>query len=162
MNDKPQFIYVSYITTTPQKLWNALLDPAFTKQYWYHHNVSDWKVGSEWRHQRCDDAGTIDIVGKVLEVDEPRRLVVSWASPTAANDPAAYSQVAYDIEPLEGLVKLTVTHTGLQPDSAMLKGISFGWPVVLSSLKSLLETGQAIPLWWLEKGNQNEKCKTAE
>ncbi|MFT3735163.1 MAG: SRPBCC family protein [Rhodocyclaceae bacterium] len=160
-HDKPQFVYVTYIETTPQKLWNALIDPAVTKQYWYHHNVSDWKVGSEWRHQRCDDASTIDIVGKVLEVDEPRRLVVSWASPTGAHDPEQYSQVAYDIEPLEGVVKFTVSHTGLQPESAMLKGISFGWPVVLSGLKSLLENGKAIPLWWLEKKGQTEKCETA-
>ena len=66
--DKPQFVYVSYIQSTPEKVWNALKDPEMTKQYWFnHHNVSDWKVGSSWRHQILDDPSVVHIVGKVVE-----------------------------------------------------------------------------------------------
>jgi hypothetical protein len=72
--DKPQFVYVTYMATAPEQLWNALMDGEMTKQYWgRHQNVSDWKVGSTWTHQDYDDAGIVDIVGKVVESTPPRR-----------------------------------------------------------------------------------------
>jgi uncharacterized protein YndB with AHSA1/START domain len=83
----------------------------------------------------------------VLESDPPRRLVVSWADPDHAHDPAHVSRVTYALEPFEGSVKLTVTHDDLQPDSGMQRGVSFGWPLVLSNLKSILETGTTLPHW---------------
>lgn len=75
-----QFVSVVYISTSPEKLWNALTDPKMTVQYWQHENVSDWQPGSRWEHRRCDN-GTVDLVGKVLESSPPRRLVLTWALP---------------------------------------------------------------------------------
>ena len=144
---KPQFVYVTYIATTPEKLWNALMDGEMTKDYWVRHrNVSDWKVGSTWEHQDYDDAGIVDIVGKVVENTPPRRLVLTWAFPADAANEAKHSRVAFEIEPFFDAVRLTVTHDELEPDSDMLRGITQGWPGVLSSLKTLLETGRPMPM----------------
>ncbi len=143
--NKPSFVYVTYIATTPEKLWNALIDADVTRKYWgEHRNVSDWKVGSPWRHEDYSDSSNVDIVGTVLESDPPRRLVVSWVDPDEADQPEKYSRVTYELTPTESTVKLTVTHADLEPDSSMLRGVSFGWPIVLSSLKTLLET--SVPL----------------
>ena len=146
---KPSFVYVTYIVTTPEKLFNALIDPEITRRYWGNHrNKSDWRVGSAWRHEDYDDSNDVDVAGTVLENDPPRRLVVTWANPDEVGDPAKCSRVAFDIVPLEKSVRLTVTHDELEPDSEMLRGISFGWPAVLSSLKTLVETGDVRPRIW--------------
>jgi len=143
---KPKFVYVTYIDTTPDKVWTAITDGEVTKEYWGRHtNASDWKVGSAWKHQDYDDPSKVDIVGKVVEVQPPHRLVVTWSSPEGAGDPARVSRVTYDIAPYQRMVRLTVTHEDLEPESDMLRGITFGWPVVLSSLKSYLETGKCLP-----------------
>ena len=150
---KPDFVYVTYIATTPQKVWQALVDTDVTRQYWVgpngecsRVNVSDWKPGSGWKHQRSDDSQTVDIVGKVVESDPPRRLVMTWARPSEAEDDSKHSRVAFDIEPHgAGLVRLTVSHDDLERDPKMLAGISGGWPMVLSNLKTLLETGHVLP-----------------
>lgn len=145
--DKPKFVYVTYISTTPEKLWNALMDGEMTKQYWgRHRNVSDWKVGSTWKHEDYDDAGIVDIVGKVVESVPPRRLVLTWAFPADAAKEAKHSRVTFEIEPFLDAVRLTVTHDEIEPDSEMFRGITQGWPAVLSSLKTLLETGQPMPM----------------
>jgi uncharacterized protein YndB with AHSA1/START domain len=92
------------------------------------------------------DARTIDIVGKVVESTPPRRLVLTWARPNDAEDESKHSRVTFDIEPYgDSLVRLTVTHDDLERDPQMLKGVSGGWPVVLSNLKTFLETGRALP-----------------
>ena len=145
--DKPQFVYVTYISTTPEKLWNALIDPEWTRRYWEHENVSDWKPGSTWQHQRSDAACTVDLVGKVVESAPPRRLVLTWAFPADAANAAKHSRVTFEIEPIDEMVRLTVTHDELEAWSEMLKGITEGWPRVLSSLKTLLETGRPLPTW---------------
>ena len=143
---RPSFIYVTYINSTPEKVWQALTDSAFTRKYWFNHrNASDWKVGSEWRHEEYDDASLVDIVGRVVESSPPRHLVLTWASPKDAKDPDKVSRVTFDIETYGDGVRLTVTHAELEPESAMLSGISRGWPLVLSSLKTLLETGEPMP-----------------
>jgi len=143
---KPEFVYVTYISSTPEKVWNALQDPEMTKQYWVQHrNASDWKVGSPWQHEDYE-SGKVDIVGKVVECTPPRRLVLTWAAPADAADAAKHSRVTFDIEPHEDAVRLTVTHSELEPDSPMLRGITQGWPIVLSGLKTLLETGQPMPM----------------
>jgi uncharacterized protein YndB with AHSA1/START domain len=143
---KPSFFYVTYINTTPEKLWQALTDGEMTKQYWGNRrNASDWKVGSTWRHEDFNDAALVDIVGTVVESSPPWRLVLSWAFPKEAADPKKISRVTFDIEAYSGVVRLTVTHAELEPDSPMLHGISKGWPLVLASLKSLLETGEPMP-----------------
>ena len=150
---KPSFVYVSYIATTPEKVWQAFIDTDVMRQYWIGSggacarvNVSDWQPGSRWEHQRQDDARTVDIVGKVVESTPPRRLVYTWARPHEEDDESKHSRVAIDIElQSDGLVRLTVTHDGLENDPKMLEGISGGWPKVLSNLKTLLETGHAFP-----------------
>ncbi len=142
---KPQFVYVSYIEATPEKVFNALIDPELTKQYWFNHrNKSDWKVGSRWEHQLYDDSATVHIVGKVVESDPPRRLVVTWSRPADDGNPSRTSRVIYEIQPLENSVKLTVTHDEFDDDTEMLESVSFGWPVVISGLKTLLETGKTL------------------
>ena len=88
---KPDYVYVTYIATTSEKVWQALVDTDITRQYWgdpsagdAHVNVSDWKPGSQWQHQRTDAAGTVDIVGKIVESTPPRRPLITWARPTEA------------------------------------------------------------------------------
>jgi uncharacterized protein YndB with AHSA1/START domain len=150
---KPSFVYVIYIATTQEKLWQALVDTDITAKYWVgvkadstaHVNVSDWKPGSRWEHQRLDEARTVDVVGKVVESDPPRRLVYTWARPQDADDDTKHSRVSFDIEAQGAmLVRLTVTHADLERDPQMLAGISGGWPQILSNLKSFLETGHAL------------------
>lgn len=150
---KPDYVYVTYIATTPEKVWRALVDTDVMREWWVDPqagcarvNVSDWKPGSRWEHRRVDAAGTVDIVGKVVESSPPRRLVFTWARPNDAEDASKHSRVAFDIEPYgDVLVRLTVTHDELERDPDMLAGISGGWPKVLSNLKTLLETGRALP-----------------
>jgi len=150
---KPSFVYVSYIATTPEKVWQAFIDTDLMAQYWVgpksecaRVNVSDWKPGSTWEHRRVDGSGIVDICGTVVESDPPRRLVYSWARPEEAGDTAKHSRVAIDIEPsIDGLVRLTVSHHDLELDPKMFEGVSGGWPAVLSNLKTLLETGRALP-----------------
>jgi len=151
---KPSFVYVTYIATTPEKVWRALVHTDVMREYWIdpsggdpgHVNVSDWKPGSRWEHQRLDEARTVDIVGKVVESTPPRRLVMTWARPNEADDDSKHSRVTFDVEPHgDALVRLTVTHEDLERDPKMLSGISGGWPKVLSNLKTLLETGRALP-----------------
>ncbi|RTL75698.1 MAG: ATPase [Bradyrhizobiaceae bacterium] len=140
---KPEFVYTTYIKTTPEKLWHALTDKAFTEKYWYCCSLkSDWKVGSR---MHMDRDGEVKNECVILESDPPRRLSYSWQSvfdeEMRKEKP---SRVTYVIEPSYDGVKLTVTHEGFAPDSKTLPSISTGWPLVLSSLKSILETGQPL------------------
>jgi uncharacterized protein YndB with AHSA1/START domain len=143
MNKKAEFVYVTYISSTPEKVFNALTAPEMTRKYWAHLNVSDWKVGSPWKHENAEN-GKTDLVGKVIESDPPRRLVISWAFPADEGNEAKHTRVTFLVEPGSAAVRLTVTHEELEPGSDMDKGIRRGWPVVLSNLKTLLETGNAI------------------
>lgn len=141
------FVYVTYIRTTPEQVFDAITRPEIAGRYWGHENVSkDWQPGSAWQHVRTDAARTVDLVGEVLESDPPRRLVISWANESQKDDPDQFSRVTFDIEPQGPMVRLTVTHEDLQPGSGMLNGISEGWPLVLSSMKSWLETGEGLGL----------------
>jgi uncharacterized protein YndB with AHSA1/START domain len=138
---KPDFVYVTYIQTTPDKVWNALFDKELTKLYWgVHKNVSDWQPGSEWRHEDYE-TGQAHVTGKVLEIDAPRRLVLSWEHPGSGEPP---SQVTFLVEPFMDAVRLTVIHDQLSPK--LEKPVTSGWPAILSSLKSLLESGQPMPM----------------
>lgn len=150
---KPDYVYVTYIATTPEKAWQALHDVDMMREWWVDPkagcarvNVSDWKPGSRWEHTRVDGSGIVDIVGRIVENTPPRRLEFTWARPEDADDESKHSRVAFDIEPYaDGLIRLTVTHDDLTQDPKMLAGISGGWPTVLSNLKTLLETGRALP-----------------
>jgi len=139
-----RFVYVTYIRTTPQKLWDALIKPEFTRQYWngvYHE--SSWKPGAPWKLMIPD--GRVGDAGEVLEIDPPRRLVVSWRNefkPDLREE--GFSRASFDLEPIDGAVKLTVTHEIGKPDSKLIQAVSNGWPSLLSSLKTLLETGESL------------------
>lgn len=145
--EKTSFIYVTYIRSTPEKVFEAITRPEITRRYWGHENVSDWTPGSDWQHVRDSDQRTVSIVGKVVDVAAPSRLVITWASPAEAAHPARFSRVTFDVAPYDGMVRLTVTHDELVAGSGMAKGIQQGWPIVLSSLKSLLETGHGIDVF---------------
>ncbi|MFC6486610.1 ArsR/SmtB family transcription factor [Nitratireductor sp. GCM10026969] len=148
MTDKSaSFVYVTYIRTTPEKVYEAITSPEVARRYWGHENVSEWTPGAKWEHIRANEERPIEIVGKVIETDPPRRLVITWSAASKAGDPNEESRVTFDIEETdEGMVKLVVTHDQLQPGSGMEKGVSKGWPLVLSSMKSFLETGQGMDL----------------
>jgi uncharacterized protein YndB with AHSA1/START domain len=141
------FVYVTYIASTPQKVFDAITKPELARRYWGHENVSDWTPGSGWEHVRTNDERTVQLVGKVVEVSPPTRLIITWASASQAADPASYSRVTFEIEEYEAMVRLTVTHDELEAGSGMAKGISKGWPVVLSSMKSFLETGRGLDVF---------------
>jgi uncharacterized protein YndB with AHSA1/START domain len=144
---KPTYVYVTYIASTPEKIWNALRDPELTRLYWFsHRNVSDWQIGSRWEHQDYDDPAQVHLVGRVLESERPTRLVVSWAYPADDSVAGKHSRVTFEIAPYGEGVRLTVTHDELEPGSEMEQGITFGWPLVLSNLKTLMETGRPLPI----------------
>ena len=145
---KSKFVYVTFIRTTPAKIWEALTVGKVTRQYWKMENVSDWERGSPWEHREPGRNGALRLVGEVLEAKPPRRLVISWAFPADAKNRRKHTRVAFDITKIgQGLTRLTVVHDELQPGSRMEKGITWGWPRVLSSLKSFLETGRPFHPW---------------
>ncbi|GLS38506.1 activator of HSP90 ATPase [Mesorhizobium tianshanense] len=146
-NEAISFTYTTYIVSTPGKVFEAITKPDLARRYWGHENVSDWKPGSRWEHIRTNDERTVELVGEVIEVSPPTRLVITWANASQASDPASYSRVTFEIEEYEAMVRLTVTHDELEAGSGMANGIRRGWPIVLSSLKSFLETGQAIDVF---------------
>lgn len=137
------FVYVTYIRAIPEKVFEAITKPEVTSRYWGHENVSDWRTGSKWQHIRLDTRA-VDLVGKVVEIDPPTRLVITWANASQAEDPEDFSRVTFEIAEYDAMVRLTVTHDELEAGSLMAKGVAQGWPVVLSSLKSYLETGRGI------------------
>ncbi|HWX33856.1 MAG TPA: SRPBCC family protein [Steroidobacteraceae bacterium] len=144
MSDQ-RFVYVTYIAATAQQVWDALLKGELTRQYWGYENVSDWRPGSKWQHVADDGKRTVKLVGEVLESVPNKRLVMTWGEAVAAADKAKRSRVAIDIETVGEMVRLTVTHDELTPQ--MRQEIANGWPRVLSSLKSFLETGRPLNTW---------------
>jgi uncharacterized protein YndB with AHSA1/START domain/DNA-binding transcriptional ArsR family regulator len=140
----PTYVYVTYIRARAEQVWHALTDADLTARYWGHANVSDWQPGSRWEHRRTDDPGVADVVGRVLEADRPRRLVITFGSPDGEEALGGDSVVTFVVEEQGGIVRLTVTHENLADETA-LREISHGWPAVLANLKSLLETGEVLP-----------------
>jgi DNA-binding transcriptional ArsR family regulator/uncharacterized protein YndB with AHSA1/START domain len=133
---RPSFVYTTYIRTTPDELWQALTEPEFTERYWGMQLESDWEVGS-----------VVSFVHDGVAVEDAEQ-VVHWADSwglseefraTLASEPR--SKVAFAIEAADGLVKLTVVHDGFEPGSTVLESVSGGWPKIISSLKTMLETG---------------------
>lgn len=139
-----RFVYVTYIRTTPEKLWNALIDPEFTRQYWSEVvQESEWKPGAPWRTMIPD--GRVGDSGQVVEFDPPRKLVVTWRNefkPELREE--GYTQLTQELEQMGDMVKLTTTHSSAKPDSKVIDAVSGGWPMILASLKSLLETGESL------------------
>jgi len=135
------FVYVTYIRTTPQKLWSALTDAEFMKQYWFgNHCESEWTVGSSWKNVHPD--GRVTDAGEIVEADPPRRLVIRWQHQDKPELKAeGASLCTMELEPSGAAVKLSVTHTIERDPSKLIAAVSGGWPKVLSNLKSLLESG---------------------
>jgi uncharacterized protein YndB with AHSA1/START domain len=139
-----RFVYVTYIRTTPQKLWQALMDPEFTRRYWCETwQESEWEPGASWRIMA--PGGRIADTGTVLEIEPHRRLVLAWRNelfPEARAE--GHSRLTFTLEPSGEAVKLTVIHEMDRPDSKLIEKVSGGWPHILASLKSLLETGESL------------------
>lgn len=156
--EKPEFVYTTYIRTTPERLWQGLTDPAFTRRYWETAFTTDWASGSA---MTWDNHGVLisDPEQVVLEAEPYRRLSYTWHTFTpelaarfgwdeefrAGLDHERRSKVSFDIEPAGENVKLTVIHDGFDPGSTVAEMVSGGWPQVISSLKTLLETGDPLP-----------------
>lgn len=139
-----RFVYVTYIRTTRAKLWKALLDPEFTRQYWVGvwHDC-EWNVGSPWKLMIPD--GRVGDAGEVLEIEPEKRLVLLWQNEFKPElKVEGYSRMTYELEDAGTSVKLTVIHEIDKPDSKLIDAVSNGWPHLLSSLKSLLETGESL------------------
>ena len=142
--NKNQFVYVTYIRTTPEKLWEALTKSEFTQRYWRETKFeSAWKKGAPWR--AVNPEGTTIVSGEILEIDPPRKLVMSWRSEKSPEQRAeGYARATYELEQEGDSVKLTILHEFDKPDSKVMQAVSNGWPLVLASLKSLLETGEPL------------------
>ena len=142
---KPEFVYVTYIETTPEKLWEALTSSEFSKRYWFGTELkTDWKIGSPFALVMN---GTTTDTGEILEADRPRRL--SYSFQHVLDDEMRSEQptkVVFNLEPHGKLVKLTLTHEDFEDGSKLLDGISRGWPAILSGLKSMLESGTALAI----------------
>ncbi len=140
--DRSTFVYVTYIRTTPERLWVALTDPQFVRQYWFGTTVEcAWKKGSAWRMLGAD--GSLMDTGEILEIDPPRRMVIRWRNewkPELKSE--GPSRCTIELEPVDAAVKLTITHEMDRPDSKFITAVTEGWPRLLSNLKSLLETGE--------------------
>lgn len=139
-----KFVYVTYIRTTREKLWDALTKPEFTRRYWSGTTQkSDWQVGSSWSVFTPD--GRLWDTGEILEADHPKRLVLTWRNEHFPEMKAeGFTRLTYEIEPFESDVKLTLTHEIDVDDSKIIGAVSQGWPAVLASVKSLLETGEPL------------------
>jgi uncharacterized protein YndB with AHSA1/START domain len=138
------FVYVTYIRTTPEKLWSALTDAEFIKQYWFGvHGESKWTAGSSWELVSGD--GRIFDAGEIVEAEPPRRLVIRWQNQFKPELKAeGESLCTMELEPSGAAVKLSITHTIEREPSQFIDAVSGGWPKVISNLKSLLETGSAV------------------
>ena len=148
------FVYVSYIRTTPEKLWTALTDAEFMKQYWFGmHCESEWTPGSPWK--LVSPLGEVFDSGEIVEANPPKRLVIRWQH---QNRPELKvdgpSLCTMELEPDGEAVKLSITHTVERDPSKLIEAVSGGWPKVISNLKSLLETGMSALESPYPAGNQ--------
>ncbi|HXS07396.1 MAG TPA: SRPBCC family protein [Rhizomicrobium sp.] len=138
------FVYVTYIKTTPEELWKALTTPEFTRRYWYGVTTeSEWKPGSAWKMVFED--GRVADTGEIVESDPPRRMVIKWRNefrPELKEE--GYSRCVIEIEKMEDVAKLSISHSIPKDNSKFIEAVSGGWPMILSNLKSLLETGDVM------------------
>jgi uncharacterized protein YndB with AHSA1/START domain len=139
-----KFVYAIYIRTTPEKLWDALTRPEFTRQYWCETwQDTTWDPGASWKLMIPD--GRVGDAGEIVEIEPPKRLVLKWRNEFIPEMKAeGYSRCVFELEPQGDTVRLTVEHTMEKPGTKFLQSVSGGWPPILSSLKSLLETGESI------------------
>jgi uncharacterized protein YndB with AHSA1/START domain len=139
-----RFVYVTYINTTPRKLWDAMMSPEFMKQYFFGVTFdTDWKPGSDWRMIHTD--GDVTDAGQIIEFNPPSKLELSWRhemSPEAKAE--GYGRCRMEVEPAGEAAKLTITHWSEVENSRMIAAVSGGWPQIISNLKSLIETGKVV------------------
>ncbi len=146
--NKSQFVYVTYIGTTPERLWSALTDPEFTAKYWFGaHCESEWTPGAPWRLVFGD--GRLADAGEIVESVPPKRLVIKWRNEWSAEFKAeGHSLCTMELEPVADaavpVVRLSITHTMDRAGSPFIDAVSGGWPRILSNLKSLIETGEIL------------------
>ncbi|MBB6673357.1 SRPBCC family protein [Cohnella nanjingensis] len=149
------FAYVTYIATTPEKLWEALTNGDFTEKYWFGRKVqSDWTEGAPVTFRIAD--GTVAAQGVVLESEPYRRLSYTFQWPEDRTVRERSTKVTFELQPMEAAVKLSLKHEDLLPTDIRSEhegfngingdGINNGWPVILSGLKSLLESGKPLSL----------------
>jgi uncharacterized protein YndB with AHSA1/START domain len=142
---KSSFVYVTYIRTTPEKLWAALTTPEFMKKYWFGMNMeTGWKAGSPWKLVFPD--GRVADTGEIIEIEKQKRLVLRWRNqfrPELHEEGDA--RCVMELESAGEVMKLTITHEIDKPGSKLIGAVGIGWPKILSSLKTLLETGTALP-----------------
>jgi uncharacterized protein YndB with AHSA1/START domain len=148
-HEKPSFVYVTHIAATPDSVWQALTEGALTRQYWYGRRAeSDWKVGSPvtfWYETRSGEA--VSDRGIMLESIRPRRLSYTWQVQFIEEmRDESPSRVTFEIEAEGADSKLTLTHNELEAGGKVLETVRNGWPAILCSLKSLLETGEPLAL----------------
>ena len=138
------FVYVTYIRTTQDKLWKALLDPEFTRLYWAEtYQECAWQPGAAWR--LMISGGRLADSGEILEIDPPKKLMLTWHNEFRPELTAeGFSRMTYELEQQSDCVKLTIIHEIDRPDSKMIEAVSQGWPKIMASLKSLLETGESL------------------
>jgi uncharacterized protein YndB with AHSA1/START domain len=138
-----RFVYATYIRTSPQKLWDALIKPEFTKRYFFGVTMdTDWQVGSPWKMVHAD--GKITDAGEVLEVVPQKRLVLKWRNEFPELKPEGYTRCTFELTPQGELTKLEVVHEAEMDNSKTINAISGGWPRILSNLKTFLETGEVL------------------
>ncbi len=138
------YVYVTFIRTTPKRLWSALTSPDFMKKYWFGmHLETEWKAGEPWQMLFAD--GRVADTGEIVELKPRKRLVLKWRNEFRPELKAeGYARCVIELEPVPHAVKLTITHTMNRADSKFIEAVSGGWPKILSNLKSLLETGRIV------------------
>ncbi|MDX1503820.1 MAG: SRPBCC domain-containing protein [Thermoanaerobaculia bacterium] len=141
---RPDFAYAIYIRASREEVWQGLLEPEFTRQYWFHDHVSDWRQGARWE-MRQSGSEAVSIAGEVLEIEPHERLVLSWAKPEHLGEPGRTSRLTITLNeqdwpggPWTGVI---LEHTDFGDDHEMRDSVSGGWPMILSGLKTLLESG---------------------
>jgi uncharacterized protein YndB with AHSA1/START domain/DNA-binding transcriptional ArsR family regulator len=143
--DRPRHVFQIYIRTTPELLWQAITDPRLTLRYFRQSRVdSSWHAGDRVAYWIGNE---LIVDGKILQSEPPHKLVVTWSfrrDPQLREDPP--SRVTWEIEPLGETCRLTVVHDDFPTETPTFHSVRSGWPMVLSSLKSLLETGEPLSI----------------
>ena len=148
---KPKFVYATFIRATPEKVWEALTKADLTEKYWFGYRVSaEDKPGDHMT--AISPAGQQAHHDPILESDPPRRLVHGWKPLYKDLPHEPPSHVTFKLKPIKGQTRLTVTYDEFEGGSKIFERISGGWPAVLSSLKSFLETGRGLESTWVEEG----------
>jgi len=139
---KSTFVYVTYIRATPEKLWEALTDSQFVRKYWFDANIEcGWKKGSLWKLLFSN--GRVADMGEILEIDPPRRIMIRWQNEWKREFKGeGPTRCTIELQTVDRAVKLTITHEIDRPESELIKALSVAWPLTISNLKSLLETGE--------------------